>query len=198
MLVRECMTKEPVTVSPKEDVRVAFSLLRQYGFRQLPVVKDGALVGIVTDRDLRNAINIDDNLVVADVMSSNPVTVYEDTSLGEAAWIIRSHKFNALPVVSKTGKLVGIITVTDILDGLLRLLGFHGKLGRVEVKIPEGTDFFEVLKVIRMASDKVLSFSFPSGKQDRCYLWVVGCDFDKLDKKLEEKELDVEITFSEP
>lgn len=120
MIVKNFMTRNPLTVTPEEDVVDTFNLLKKQGFRQFPVVKDKQLVGIITDRDLRS--NLRDDLMVSDVMSPNPVTILEDSKLVEAALIIRDRKFNALPVVSKSGELVGIITTTDIIKSLVDVI----------------------------------------------------------------------------
>lgn len=120
MLVKNFMTPNPLTVAPEEDLLPTFDLLKKQGFRQFPVVKDKELVGIVTDRDLRS--NLRDDLTVSDVMSPNPVTILEDSKLVEAAQIVRERKFNALPVVSRSGELVGIITTTDIIKSLVDII----------------------------------------------------------------------------
>lgn len=131
MLVRQWMTPNPITVKPEEDVKSAYSLLRQRGFRQFPVVKDGNVMGMVTDRDLRDAPGR--LKTVDEVMSYDPVTVSADTELEEAARIIHNRKISALLVISQKNELVGIMTVTDILDGLLYLLESHK--GQMEEKI---------------------------------------------------------------
>jgi len=125
MLIKNFMTQNPVILSPEEDIKVAFNLLSDKHVRQAPVLEDGALIGIVTDRDLRMAIVQDlktPNLTVSNVMTPNPKTVSEDEPLQSAANIIAENKFNALPVVSLDGRLVGIITTTDILLGLLNTI----------------------------------------------------------------------------
>ena len=193
MLVKDCMTPNPATVTPKEDAKSTFQFLKKNGFRQAPVVKDGTLTGIVTDRDLRVAL-MQPNLTVGDVMSFNPVTILEDTTVEEAARMIRNRKFNALPVVSKRGELVGIITVTDILDGLLNLLRFHDEPTRVQVRIPEHVSLSDVIKVLQVSSEKVLSFSSSRESNDIFYFWLIGCDFDKVDRKLKEKRLSASVT----
>jgi acetoin utilization protein AcuB len=137
MIVKNHMTSNPATITPKEDAKVAFHLLKKYGFRQFPVVKDGALIGMVTDRDLRPALTEMD-LRVDDVMTPNPVTILEDATVEEAARIISDRKFNALPVVSSTGELVGIITVTDILRSFLDPFR-----SGIEVNTFEGGDAYE-------------------------------------------------------
>ena len=126
MLIKKFMTQNPVILSPEEDVQVAFNLLTIKEVRQAPVLDNGKLIGIVTDRDLRMAIvqDLNDtNLTVRNFMTSNPKTVFEDAPLQSAANIIAEKKFNALPVISESGNLVGIITTTDILLGLLNTVG---------------------------------------------------------------------------
>jgi acetoin utilization protein AcuB len=196
MLIKDCMTFCPLSVPPDTDVKVTFNLLKERGFRQFLVVKDSKLVGIVTDRDLRAAIAQENSIIVADVMSPNPVTISEDKTVEEAAQIIHDRKFNALPVLSTRGELVGIITVTDILNGLLNLLGFHRKPARVTVKIPKGTDVYEILRLISMCSEKVLSFSLSGESEDTFYCWLVDCDFEDLDRRLKKEKLNVDVTYS--
>jgi len=119
MLVREYMTKDPIVFRPNDDVKDAFNMLIENRIRQAPVVQDGKLVGIVTDRDLRMAIiqNLKMNkLTVGLVMTKDPVTVTEDTKIVDAGKLISVGKFNAIPVIEESGKLKGIITTTDILD----------------------------------------------------------------------------------
>ena len=130
MLVKECMTRDPVTFTPDEDVRVAFGKLTDLKVRQAPVVDKGRLAGIVTDRDLRLAVVetlSEPGLTVASVMTPDPVTVKEDASLKDAAELISKNKFNALPVVSASGELTGVLTTTDILIGLVRALDAEKK-----------------------------------------------------------------------
>ncbi len=124
MLIREIMTPNPVTISPDESIDDAFQTLLKKRFRQAPVVENGKLVGIVTDRDLRMAIfqsYVGSSLNVRDVMRFDPITISADAEVEKAARIICEKKFNALPVVSATGGLVGIVTTTDILKGILNL-----------------------------------------------------------------------------
>lgn len=132
MLVKNWMKRNPITVEPEMGVKSAFSLLKKHGIRQLPVVKDGVLVGIVTDRDLRKpepavpslwdeSYRIEDSFRVGDIMNMEVITVTEDTPIEEAASLLLKHKINGLPVISRAGKLSGIITTSDILGAFLRL-----------------------------------------------------------------------------
>jgi acetoin utilization protein AcuB len=125
MLVKEHMTKNPLVLAPDMDVTVAFSKITDRNVRQAPVVEDGKLRGIVTDRDLRMALvqsNTQPGLQVRSIMTEDPVTVSENSYLREAARLISKNKFNALPVLSDSGELIGVLTTTDILNGLVKAL----------------------------------------------------------------------------
>lgn len=124
------MTKDPVTCSPDEDVRVVFGRLTDMKIRQAPVLEGGKLIGIVTDRDLRMAVVetvSGQGLTVRSVMTPKPVTVAEDSQLREAAGLLSKNKFNALPVLSAAGELAGVLTTTDVLNGLVRALDAEKK-----------------------------------------------------------------------
>jgi acetoin utilization protein AcuB len=128
------MTPNPLTVTPRNAIRTAVNLMREGGFRRLPVVDRGRLVGIITDRDLRRAANspfvvreqwydnfILDHIEVGSCMTPNPLTIEPSAPIAEAARLMRDHKIGGLPVLSD-GQLVGIVTETDLLDFLIELL----------------------------------------------------------------------------
>lgn len=129
--VKVYMTRNPVCVSPDTGVKAAFKLLQVKGFKQLLVIDKGKLLGIVTDRDFRkpqfgNRIQtwqeyykISDLYKIRDIKTSNVVTINENAPLIDAVRIFEKKKFNALPVFSDAGKLVGILTVYDILSSLM-------------------------------------------------------------------------------
>jgi acetoin utilization protein AcuB len=132
--VGEIMTRNPVTVGRTNCIRKAISLMRDGGFRRLPVVEGGQLIGIVTDRDLRRASNsplvvrerwydnfLMDHIQVGACMTPNPITVSPLTPIVEAARLLRDHKIGGLPVVEGE-RLVGIVTETDLLNYLIGLL----------------------------------------------------------------------------
>ena len=125
MTVKELMTNNLITVPPEEDVIYAFYLLKKHDIRQLPVVADEGLVGIVTERDLRMLIE-KPPIKIRSAMSTNVFKVNENTPAESAAQLIREKKINALPVVNDENQLVGIITVTDILGGLIDMIDSDG------------------------------------------------------------------------
>lgn len=134
MRVGEWMTACPVTVSPSAPIQEARSKLYGHGFRHLPVVGDGKLVGIVSDRDvtihdheLQQALSLMQSEFgsglhrrVAAVMSAPPATIGPDETVDAAARLMMSQRISALPVVDQQ-EFVGIITTTDCLRALLSL-----------------------------------------------------------------------------
>ena len=122
MRVADWMTPKVETVHPRDTLAEAEAKMRQGQFRRLPVVDDGgALIGIVTERDLREHKGYLASSRVTAAMIDDPVTIGPDESIVQAAEIILARKIGGLPVVSN-GALVGIITETDLLAGLLREL----------------------------------------------------------------------------
>lgn len=120
MLVRNRMSSRVITVEPQQSLTEARSLLHRHNIRQLPVLRNGRLVGIITDRDLRGAGGKD--ATVADLMTPKPIVIGPNASVDEAARALTAHKIGALPVVDG-GKLVGILASSDILDAFVDLSG---------------------------------------------------------------------------
>lgn len=117
-LVARWMSASPVTVAPEEKVSAVILRMQQGNFRSVPVVEDGGLVGLITDRDIRSQMGRVDTTEVRVAMSENPPTVTPTTPLHDAAQVIFEQKVDALPVV-ENGKLIGMITNSDILRAYL-------------------------------------------------------------------------------
>ncbi len=101
------------TVTPTTPVGVAHSLLREHGVRHLPVLDDGLLVGIVSQRDLLRAQS--DALAVYEVMRSTLFVLSPDTPVSRAARIFRQRRVPVLPVLDGR-KLVGMVRTVDVLE----------------------------------------------------------------------------------
>lgn len=117
--VRDRMTREPWTVSPSDDLGVAHDVLGTANVRHLPVVEDGKLVGLLTQRDwLRASANLPEALArgrkVAEVMRRDVVTVRPGTPLRRAARLMLGRKLGCLPVLDREGTLVGLLTESDL------------------------------------------------------------------------------------
>lgn len=150
MLVKDRMTKRPITVNWKTPIDEALKLMRDEKIRRLPVVNEaGDLMGIVSHTDLLYAspspvtsLSIHEihyllaRLTVREVMTKEVITVEEDTPLEEAARIMRDNKIGGLPVM-RDGKLVGIITESDLFEIFLELLGARERGVRISLLVPE-------------------------------------------------------------
>jgi acetoin utilization protein AcuB len=134
MIVRDCMSIEPAVLAPDDNLRKARQLIADLGFRRFPVLENGALVGIVTDRDVRDADTssailqekrqedyVLDKVQVGGIMTRDPITVSPDDALIYAARKILENRIGGLPVV-EDGRLVGIITETDLIETLIDML----------------------------------------------------------------------------
>lgn len=126
-LVRDWMTREVVVVAPETTLPEAHRLMNNNQIRRLPVMQDGRLVGIVTRGDVRGAEASDATslsiwelhyliakIKIQEIMTENPVTISQDATIGEAARVMLDYKISGLPVVDEQGRLVGIITESDI------------------------------------------------------------------------------------
>ena len=129
--VRDCMTVDPATVGPQDSLQKVVELLRRRDIRSVPVVEDGKLIGIVTDRDVRQVApayplfrdedeirRYTENLTVTAAMTADPMTIAANAPLVEAAKILETYRISALPVVENQ-KLVGILSVTDLLRAFI-------------------------------------------------------------------------------
>lgn len=150
MLVKERMTRDPITVERDTPVNEALRIMQDRKIRRLPVVDEsGGLVGIVSQMDLLYAspspatsLSIHEihyllsRLTVQEVMTKEVITVEEDTPLEEAACILVDNRIGGLPVM-REGRLVGIITETDLFKIFLELLGARESGLRLTLLVPE-------------------------------------------------------------
>ncbi len=149
MLVGERMSRPVISVQPDMPVQDALALFRKEHIRRAPVIKDGKMVGIVSDKDLLNAspspvtslsvweINyLISKIKVSEVMTRKVITVKTDTPIEEAARVMADNKFGGLPVVDG-GHVVGIITETDLFKIFLELMGAREPGIRVTAQVAD-------------------------------------------------------------
>jgi len=142
MLVRDIMRSPAVSVSADTTLADAYRTMRERGIRHLPVLEEGRLAGVITDRDLRLATSalapspFAPGSRVADVMSPRLLTADPSDPVEDAARIMREHKIGCLPVMDG-GRLIGIVTGLDLLDALILMTGVDKPSGRLEVRLPD-------------------------------------------------------------
>jgi acetoin utilization protein AcuB len=118
MKTSSAMIRDVVVVSPVVAVRAARRLMAHMNIRHLPVVEDGRLVGIVSDRDLLGPDLTDEPATCGEIMTPSPLTCSPDTSVGKVAEMMIEHKIDSVPVVAGS-KLLGLVTSSDLLALLI-------------------------------------------------------------------------------
>jgi acetoin utilization protein AcuB len=143
MRIEQWMTANPLTVKPHDSVAHARAILKEHRINQLPVMLSGTLVGIVTDRDLRDAMGAmyaaaeasgnpsrlerhAEEIAIEVVMTANAITIEPYDTMERAAVLMRRERIGALPVVHR-GELRGIVTRTDVLRAYLALACYDRK-----------------------------------------------------------------------
>lgn len=176
--MREKIQRNPVTISPEASFYEVRNLIHEKGVRHLPVVdKNNALVGIVTDRDIREAAPSDATLLsvqelnyllgklkVSSFMTPKDklITITPDTIIEEAVQLMHDNKIGCLPVL-EGGKLYGLFTETDALDHLVDIFGFKQKGTRLTLALEDkpGT-MLGILEVFKKHNINIISIVTPS------------------------------------
>lgn len=205
MFVHEWMTQNPQTVARKTPVMEAMQMLREGGYRRLPVVDGKKLVGIVTDRDLKDAtpskastlsvyeLNyLLSKLSVKEVMKSPVISVNPDDPVERAALLMEEHKISGLPVVDGD-ELRGILTITDMLRAFVTMLGLREGGTRVTVNLPDEPGVLAQVASAAAPSNIIAAVTagVQQGHRRELVVRVVGEGASDYPERLREKSLDV-------
>lgn len=179
MLVNKRMTRAPLVVSPGQSLADALRLTRERRIRHLPVVEDGELVGMVSDRDVRLAmpsplteadaerVAFLDRTPVSAVMKREVVTVGPYDTVEDAAKEMRRRRIGAIPVVDAHGRLLGILSESDVLDAFVEILGPAGASSRLELGMDDRPG--ELARAMRIIGEErgvnVCSMMIPPGSE---------------------------------
>ncbi|BCO09186.1 signal transduction protein [Desulfolithobacter dissulfuricans] len=213
MFVTYHMTPDPMTVGPDVCIPEAREILLKHGFRHLPVVDDGnRLQGMVTDRDLRLAypssvLDEDERQLVLDRVKRTPVhaimtrefvTLSTGSTLDDALLLFQSHKVGALPVLDQEGRLIGILSLNDLVSAYSSLFGLRergsclvaatdsgepGALGRLILTLEEHD--IHVTRVIR--SDH------RENEPDMLYFRISTCNIPAVHRLIEQAGFTVHL-----
>ncbi len=136
MIARDLMTPNPLTVTPQASIAEAWDVIGELAVRHIPVVENGALVGMLSDRDLArvdiakvlrvegaDALREELETPIVEVMTSDVISVQPETGVGEVISLLLEHKIGAVPVVEPgTREVLGIISYVDVLRALQDLV----------------------------------------------------------------------------
>lgn len=202
MLIRYWMSRPVITVDRNDSMQRAASLMKENHIKLLPVVDEGALCGVITDRDLKQASASDatsldihellfliSKIKVADIMTRSVFTVDPDWTMEEAAALMLEHKISGAPVVDDQGVLWGVITQTDMFKATLYITGLK-KRGLHVAFVLEDTpgSIMEIVNVVRQFGGRMASIlstyeRAPAGYRN-VYLRFHGIPRDRIDDLL--------------
>ncbi len=196
MRVSEIMSREIVTISPDKQVGQALRLMHKHQIRHLPVLEGDRMVGWLTSRDLREVLlaSMLEKITVTDVMIKAPLSVTSDTGVEEAARLIMEHKIGGMPVLDGD-RLVGVITMLDVIGAFLTLLSLIRHSSRLDLLLGEQPEALEAAsKIIKGAGGKILNVAMgpTKGKKRAYYVRLEKCDLDPIVKALEQQGLKVQ------
>ena len=190
MLVQNRMTTNPDTISPDEFLTSGLVKMHKGRFRRLPVVQDDKLIGIITDRDFREHAGLLERTKISSAMTKDLMTVTPRATLEQATKLMLSHKISGLPVTDG-GKLVGIITSSDILQAFLDMLGASEEGSfRIDFVLDEKHDLALASQTIAELGGEVLGVGTHKDKWEEsrvCYLHLRTADPGRLADTLETK-----------
>jgi acetoin utilization protein AcuB len=199
MIVRHWMTKDVVTINKEASIQEALAIMKHHSIRHLPVVDvDKMLLGWVTDADLRGVLiaSMLEELTLEDVMVRKPYTAAPEMLLEEAAHVILEKRINGLPVLEE-GRLLGVITVVDILTAFVTVLGTFTQSSRLDVKLSKpNVSLQEVTRVVQDHGAEIISIcQLPSFEEEHVYtIRTKKFDLKSVVAELREKGVEVFAT----
>ncbi len=190
MKIKSFMISDPITITEKATINEAIEIMKANSIRHLPVVgEENLLKGFITLADLKLALipSMVAGLSLADVMIINPITVDPNSDIEIAAQLIYKYKIGGIPVVRK-GKLVGIITESDLLRAFIDMMGILNASSRIDVVIgSERALFKKALQVIVENGGEIINVGMsPLRARKRTYSFrLAPCSTEALKRALE-------------
>jgi acetoin utilization protein AcuB len=189
MKIKNWMQVEPITIDRQALLQDASALMKEYGIRHLPVVDDEEnMVGFITESDLRQFSfpSMVEDIPVHQVMVLNPITINPNASIETAARLIHDYKIGGLPVLDKK-KLVGIITLSDILAAFIEVMGLLKKSTRIDVIVNKKGGVEDVSRIIKENKGEIVSVAQEShfSRRKVHYFRLEKCDIDPIVAALE-------------
>ena len=169
MLVGQIMSQKIVTISPDKGVGQALKLMQKHQIRHLPVIMHNRMVGWLTSRDLREVLlaSMLEEIKVGDVMVQAPISVTPDTEVEEAARLIHEHKIGGMPVM-EGDKLVGVITMLDLISAFITMLGLLKSSSRLDLLLSNRSEALDAAtRFIKEAGGKVINVALGPIKGDK-------------------------------
>ncbi|MCK5204911.1 MAG: CBS domain-containing protein, partial [Desulfobacterales bacterium] len=196
MKIHSLMIENPITIKPNASVAEAIELMKTNSIRHLPVVATGnKLQGFLTLADMKQGLipSMLGDISMDDLMIKNPITVSPDDDIEFAAQLIYNHKIGGMPVVKK-GRLVGIVTATDMLRTFIDMMGILSTTSRIDVVLgDQPAAFKKAMQIINDNGGDIINVSMtPQRKGKRVYYFrLSACKTQVIKKALESGRFEV-------
>ena len=213
MLVKNWMSKGVITVNVDDSMSDATRIIKEHNIGLLPVIKNGKLVGVITDRDLKRAsasdattlavhelLNILSKIKIKEIMTKDPITVPPDYTIEETAEVLMKNKISGVPVVDKGGQVVGVITQNDIFKVLISLTGINNRGIQFALVLEDQPGSIkEVADIIRKYEGRMVSILSSYDRVEKgyrqVYIRIYDIDHFKLLDLKEELEEDFKVLY---
>ncbi len=213
MLVKEWMATNPIVVDENTSIMKATQIMKEHGIRRIPVVRDGRLIGIISDRDIKEAapskattLDVHElyyllsEIKVKDIMTPDPITLKENDSVEKAAVIMLENRISGMPVVDDDYHVVGVITETDVFKVMISITGAYKSPIQIAFEIEDSPGSLNtLLNDIRKNGGRIVSVltsedNMPEGARE-VYVRLMDMSDDDLNKFVEHLKKEYKVLF---
>ncbi len=213
MLVKEWMAKDPIVIDENTSIMKATQIMKEHGIRRIPVVRDGRLIGIISDRDIKEAApskatSLDvhelyyllSEIKVKDIMTPDPITLKENDSVEKAAVIMLENRISGIPIVDDNYHVIGVITQTDVFKVMISITGAYKSPIQIAFEMEDSPGSLnKLLNLIREQGGRIVSVltsheNMPEGKRE-VYVRLKDMNDDELNRLVENLKREFKILF---
>ena len=213
MLVKEWMASEPIVVDENTSIMKATQIMKENNIRRIPVVRDGRLIGIISDRDIKEAApskatSLDvhelyyllSEIKIKDIMTPDPITLRENDSVEKAAVIMLENRISGMPIVDDENHVIGIITETDVFKVMVSITGAYRSPIQLAFDMEDRPGSLnKLLNAIREQGGRIVSVltsheHMPVGRRE-VYIRLKDMADEELDRLVDSLKKDFKVLF---
>jgi len=213
MLVKEWMATKPIVVDENTSIMKATQIMKENNIRRIPVVRDGRLIGIISDRDIKEAApskatSLDvhelyyllSEIKIKDIMTPDPITLRENDSVEKAAVIMLENRISGMPIVDDDYHVIGIITETDVFKVMVSITGAYRSPIQLAFDMEDRPGSLnKLLNAIREQGGRIVSVltsheHMPVGRRE-VYIRLKEMPDEELDNLVESLKKDFKVLF---
>ncbi len=213
MLVKEWMAKDPIVIDENTSIMKATQMMKEHRIRRIPVVRDGKLIGIISDRDIKEAApskatSLDvhelyyllSEIKVKDIMTPDPITLKENDSVEKAAVIMLENRISGIPIVDDNDHVIGVITQTDVFKVMISITGAYKSPIQIAFEMEDSPGSLnKLLNLIREQGGRIVSVltsheNMPEGKRE-VYVRLMDMSDDDLNKLVDNLKKEFKVLF---